>query len=190
MGLLVEDLLMLARVDARRPLERQQVDLLALAGDTVHNAQAIAARQKTDPADPDRPITLEVRAGDGTMDVIGDEARLRQILTNLLGNALTHTPADAPVTVRLTPSADKVRIDVIDGGPGLSPEDAARVFERFYRADSSRTRTSGGSGLGLSIVQALAAAHGGRVTVHSEPGNGATFTVTLPRDLHEPSWLS
>jgi two-component system, OmpR family, sensor kinase len=190
MGLLVEDLLMLARLDARRPLERQQVDLLALAGDTVHNAQAIAARQKTDPTDPDRPITLEVRAGDGTMDVIGDEARLRQILTNLLGNALTHTPADAPVTVRLTPWADEVRIDVIDGGPGLSPEAAARVFERFYRTDSSRTRTSGGSGLGLSIVQALAAAHGGRVTVHSEPGNGATFTVTLPRDLHEPSRLS
>jgi two-component system OmpR family sensor kinase len=190
MGLLVEDLLMLARLDARRPLERQQVDLLALAGDTVHNAQAIAARQKTDPTDPDRPITLEVRAGDGTMDVIGDEARLRQILTNLLGNALTHTPADAPITVRLTPWADEVRIDVIDGGPGLSPEAAARVFERFYRTDSSRTRTSGGSGLGLSIVQALAAAHGGRVTVHSEPGNGATFTVTLPRDLHEPSRLS
>ncbi|WP_433603431.1 sensor histidine kinase [Nocardia sp. CA-135953] len=176
MGLLVEDLLMLARLDAKRPLDRRQVDLLTLAGDAVRNAQAMAARQQ-----PRRSITLEVRPGVGTMDVTGDEARLRQVLANLLGNALAHTPATAAVTVRLTPSADDVRIDVIDTGPGLTPEAAARVFERFYRTDDSRTRASGGTGLGLSIVQALVAAHSGRVSVDSEPGNGATFRVILPR---------
>ncbi|MEU7139938.1 HAMP domain-containing sensor histidine kinase [Nocardia sp. NPDC046473] len=181
MGLLVEDLLLLARLDEKRPLERKPVDLLALAGDAVHNAQAIAARQKPTPSSLERRIGVVVDAGEGTMDVIGDGPRLRQVLANLLGNALAHTPPEAAVMVRLTPFRDEVRIDVIDSGPGLSPDAAARVFERFYRTDTSRTRASGGSGLGLSIVHALVAAHGGRVTVHSEPGEGAVFTVTLPR---------
>ncbi|MFI6168739.1 sensor histidine kinase [Nocardia sp. NPDC051052] len=178
MGLLVEDLLLLARLDEKRPLERKPVDLLALAGDAVHNAQAMAARQQTS---PERRIGVVVNTGEGTMDVIGDGPRLRQVLANLLGNALAHTPPEAAVMVRLTPARDEVRIDVIDSGPGLSPDAAARVFERFYRTDTSRTRASGGSGLGLSIVHALVAAHGGRVTVHSEPGEGAIFTVALPR---------
>ncbi|PXX69105.1 two-component system OmpR family sensor kinase [Nocardia tenerifensis] len=178
MGLLVEDLLLLARLDEKRPLAREPVDLLALAGDAVHNAQAVAARQR--PA-AERRIGVVVEPGEGTLDVIGDEPRLRQVLANLLGNALAHTPPEAAVVVRLTPFREDVRVDVIDSGPGLSPEAAARVFERFYRTDGSRTRASGGSGLGLSIVHALVAAHGGRVTVHSEPGEGAVFRVVLPR---------
>lgn len=181
MGLLVEDLLMLADLDARRPLEAEPVDLLALAGDAVHNAQAVAAHQQRSTDQPDRDIRLEICSGTGTLEVVGDEARLRQVLTNLLGNALTHTPAGTPVTVRLTPSAESVRIDVADKGPGLTPEAATRVFERFYRTDASRTRSSGGSGLGLSIVQALVVAHGGTVAVDSTVGQGATFTVVLPR---------
>ncbi|WP_405138196.1 sensor histidine kinase [Nocardia sp. NBC_01388] len=183
MGLLVEDLLMLARVDANRPLARKPVDMLLIAGDTVHNAQAIAAKQKPAPDAPDRSIRLEVLPGEGTLQVIGDETRLRQVLTNLVGNALTHTPVQARITVRLTPFPDEVRVDVVDGGPGLSPESAARVFERFYRADASRARASGGTGLGLSIVQALVLAHGGQVTLDTVQGEGATFTVSLPRTL-------
>ncbi|MGF6886085.1 two-component system OmpR family sensor kinase [Nocardia sp. GAS34] len=177
MGLLVEDLLMLARLDAQRPLEVRPVDLLALAGDVVHGAQALAARQ----AGADHPVALEVRPGAGTLEVSGDAARLRQVLANLVGNALNHTPPGTPVTVRLTPSEDQVRMEVCDEGPGLSPEAAARVFERFYRTDSSRARASGGTGLGLSIVQALVTAHGGTVGADSTPGRGTTFTVVLPR---------
>ena len=177
MGLLVEDLLMLARLDAQRPLEVRPVDLLALAGDVVHGAQALAGRR----AGADHPVALEVRPGSGTLEVAGDAARLRQVLANLVGNALNHTPLGTPVTVRLTPGEDQVRIEVCDEGPGLSPEAATRVFERFYRTDSSRARASGGTGLGLSIVQALVIAHGGTVGVDSTPGRGATFTVVLPR---------
>jgi len=180
MGLLVEDLLMLARLDAQRPLTLGTVDLLTVAGEAVHNARAVAAA--ADPDGPRRRIELEVRPGPGTLEVSGDADRLRQVLANLLTNALTHTPADADVTVRLTPGAHEVTVEVADTGPGLAPEEAERVFERFYRTDVSRTRASGGSGLGLSIVQALVTAHGGRVTVRSAPGEGTCFTVRLPRE--------
>ncbi|MFF2086870.1 ATP-binding protein [Nocardia sp. NPDC058176] len=176
MGLLVEDLLMLARLDAQRPVDLRPVDLLALAGDAVHSARAIAAAEGRR-----GPIELEIAEGTGTLEILGDDHRLRQILTNLLDNARTHTPDGTAITVRLTPAEDEVRLEVADTGPGLDPADAARVFERFYRADASRTRASGGTGLGLSIVAALVAAHRGTVEVASAPGIGTTFTVRLPR---------
>jgi two-component system OmpR family sensor kinase len=177
MGLLVEDLLMLARLDAQRPIESEPVDLLGLAGDVVHSAQAMTARQEG----ADHPVALDIQSGPGTLEVCGDAARLRQVLANLVGNALSHTPPGTPVTVRLTPGEDEVRLEVSDKGPGLSKEAASRVFERFYRTDASRTRVSGGAGLGLSIVRALVTAHGGTVGVDSAPGEGTTFTVLLPR---------
>ncbi|GAB4582845.1 HAMP domain-containing sensor histidine kinase [Nocardia sp. IFM 10818] len=179
MGLLVEDLLMLARLDAHRPVERKPVDLLALASDAVHSARAVAAVRH--PEEPRRRIGLEIGSGAGTLEVLGDAPRLRQVLANLIDNALVHTPVSAAVTVRLTPAADEVLLEVSDTGPGLEPEQAERVFERFYRTDASRSRERGGTGLGLSIVQALATAHGGTVAVTSVPGEGATFTVRLPR---------
>ncbi|WP_324192889.1 sensor histidine kinase [Nocardia transvalensis] len=179
MSLLVEDLLMLARLDAQRPVEQRPVDLLALASDAVHNARAVDAAQRPD--GPERPIDLEIRPGSGTVEILGDEARLRQVLANLINNALIHTPPSAAVTVRLTPAEHEVRLEVADTGPGLPPDQAERIFERFYRTDTSRSRDSGGTGLGLSIVQALVAAHGGTVTVASTPGKGTTFTVRLPR---------
>lgn len=179
MSLLVEDLLMLARLDAQRPVERRPVDLLALASDAVHNARAVDAAQR--PEEPRRPIDLDIRPGTGTLEVRGDEARLRQVLGNLVNNALIHTPPDAAVTVALTPAPDEVVIEVADTGPGLPAEDAERIFERFYRTDTSRSRDSGGTGLGLAIVQALVAAHGGTVSVRSAVGQGTTFAVRLPR---------
>lgn len=172
MGLLVEDLLLLARLDAQRPLEQHRVDLLALASDAVHDAQSIAPR---------RPIRMEVFDGPGTPEVLGDEARLRQVLSNLVANALQHTPETAGVTVRVGTDGDAAVLEVCDEGPGMSDEDAQRVFERFYRADSSRARASGGTGLGLSIVDSLVYAHGGKVTVKTAPGHGCRFRVSLPR---------
>lgn len=172
MGLLVEDLLLLARLDAQRPLEHHRVDLLALASDAVHDAQSIA---------PQRRIRMEVFDGPGTPEVLGDEARLRQVLSNLMANALQHTPETAGVTVRVGTDGPDAVIEVCDQGPGMSTEDAQRVFERFYRADSSRTRASGGTGLGLSIVDSLVYAHGGRVAVATSPGQGCRFRVSLPR---------
>jgi two-component system OmpR family sensor kinase len=177
MGLLVEDLLLLARLDAQRPLEQHRVDLLALASDAVHDAQSIA---------PQRKITMEVFDGPGTPEVLGDEARLRQVLGNLVANALQHTPETAGVTVRVGTVDGNAVMEVCDEGPGMSTEDAHRVFERFYRADSSRARASGGTGLGLSIVDSLVYAHGGTVSVTTAPGEGCRFTVNLPRIADVP----
>jgi two-component system OmpR family sensor kinase len=112
--------------------------------------------------------------------VTGDEIRLREVLDNLLANARAHTPADTPVSVDLRHVAGSVAVSVTDHGSGLTEEQAARVFERFYRADDSRTRASGGAGLGLSIVAAVAEAHGGTAEARPTPGGGATFVVTLP----------
>ncbi|SDG00575.1 sensor histidine kinase [Klenkia brasiliensis] len=176
MGALVEDLLQLARLDQQRPVAALPVDLGELADDAVHDARAVA---------PDRPITLDMHDSLTEVPVVlGDEGRLRQVLANLVTNALTHTPAGTPVTVRVAEDPadpDVVLVAVADEGPGLSPEDAERVFERFYRADASRARVAGGSGLGLSIVSSLVAAHHGTVTLTTAPGQGATFTVRLPR---------
>jgi two-component system OmpR family sensor kinase len=185
MGVLVEDLLQLARLDQQRPLTLGPVDLAELAGDAVHDARAVQ---------PDRPITLHLDEALSEVPVVlGDEARLRQVVGNLVTNALVHTPPTAPVTVSVsdepaptegTADGDDggvVVLRVSDQGPGMAPEDAARVFERFYRADPSRVRTAGGTGLGLAIVSALVHAHGGTVYLDTAPGRGATFTVRLPR---------
>jgi two-component system OmpR family sensor kinase len=177
MGLLVEDLLLLARLDQERPLRHQPVDMLALASDAVHDAQAV---------DPERPIRFEVGPTDPPPVVIGDEPRLRQVLANLLSNALTHTPAGTPVSVRIatTPAAEQqpawVELTVADQGPGIETSAAARVFERFYRGDVSRSHETGGTGLGLAIVAALVDGHHGTVDLRTAPGEGAVFTVRLP----------
>jgi two-component system OmpR family sensor kinase len=177
MGGLVEDLLLLARLDQQRPVERRPVDLLTLAGDAVQDARAIA---------PDRQIGLSVGKGTAFI-VVGDEARLRQVIGNLMSNALTHTPDGTPIEVNIRAGTmagfapqPAVLLEVADQGPGMTPEQASRAFERFYRADQSRERRTGGTGLGLAIVSALVAAHGGTVSVDTAPGEGATFRITLP----------
>jgi signal transduction histidine kinase len=176
MGLLVEDLLLLARLDQQRPLTFSPVDLAAVAGDAVHDAKAVQ---------PERPISLHLDESLTDVPVvIGDEGRLRQVVGNLVANALTHTPPDTRVTVTVAEAADDADVlvlEVADEGPGMVPGDADRAFERFYRADASRTRGAGGTGLGLAIVSSLVAAHGGSVELVTEPGEGAVFTVRLPR---------
>lgn len=170
---LVEDLLMLARLDAHRPVDAQPVDMLALTADVVTAVQA---------ASPDRDISLEVADSDEPPVVLGDHDRLVQVVRNLLNNAVVHTPDDASITVGVGVDGTDVLLTVGDTGPGLTADEMSHVFERFYRGDRSRHRgDGGGSGLGLSIVAALIDAHGGRVGVDSNPGAGATFWVRLPR---------
>ncbi|WBB54672.1 HAMP domain-containing sensor histidine kinase [Verrucosispora sp. WMMD573] len=193
MGLLVEDLLLLAQLDHERPLRDQPVDLLAVAADSVRDAHARAPRRRI------RLAALDDNGFEAVM-VAGDEHRLRQVVANLLNNALQHTPPQARVTVRtgllrrapagpppvtavgdpLPAATPTAVLEVIDAGPGLAADQAVRVFERLYRADPSRSRGSGGSGLGLSIVAALVRGHGGRVELLTAPGRGATFRVLLP----------
>jgi two-component system, OmpR family, sensor kinase len=192
MGVLVEDMLLLARLDQQRPLERTTVDLLALAADAVQDARVMA---------PNRGINLTVGAG-AALFVNGDEVRLRQVIGNLMSNALAHTPDGTPVDVHIRSGnleeiwaatgtapttgysagamgSQKVAVlEVTDYGPGLTQDQQAHVFERFYRADQART--SDGTGLGLAIVAALVGAHGGAVWVQSEYGSGATFSIALP----------
>jgi two-component system OmpR family sensor kinase len=172
MSVLVDDLLLLARLDEGRPLEREPVQLENVVREAVETARAV---------EPDRRIDLEAAQA----RVVGDHGRLRQIVDNLLANVRVHTPAASPVRVRLARANGQAWIEVEDSGPGMDPGEAERVFERFYRSDDSRSRRTGGVGLGLSIVSAVARAHGGNVNASSRPGAGATFRIVLP--LAEPA---
>ncbi|GEM_PF-140944 len=166
MSVLVDDLLLLARLDQGRPLDRSPVDVAEVVSDAVDAART---------SDPGRTISLDAPS---SVVVEGDPLRLRQIVDNLLRNAQVHTPAGTPVRVSVSSRGDFALVVVADEGPGLDAEEQARVFDRFYRGNV--VRTGGGSGLGLSIVAALATAHGGRAYVESAPGEGATFTIELP----------
>jgi two-component system OmpR family sensor kinase len=168
MGHLVDDLLLLARMDEGRPLERVPVELVGLAAEAVHAAAAVG---------PDWDFQLEASE---PVEVVGDPARLRQVIDNLLANVRAHTPPGTTAKVKVYRVDDRVVLRVEDDGPGIPSEEAERLFERFYRADQSRARSSGGSGLGLSIVWAIVSAHGG--TVSASPGDsaGSVFTMSLP----------
>ena len=165
---LVEDLLLLARLDEGLPIEHRPVELVSVAADAIEAARAMG---------PAWPITLRAT---GPVEVLGDRLRLRQVVDNLLANVRAHTPAGTRTVVSVTSRDARAVMEVADDGPGLSAEEAAQVFERFYRADPSRTRTSGGSGLGLSIVWSIVAAHYGTITASPGADGGAVFTVTLP----------
>jgi len=167
MAALVEDLLMLARLDQHRPLERSGVRLDELAADGVRDARAV---------EPDQSIEALLEP----VVVDGDEMQLREVVSNLLTNARVHTPAGTPVRVSVAVADGSARLEVDDEGPGMDPATVAKVFERFFRADPSRARAAGSTGLGLAIVAAIAEAHGGRAVAHSEPGRGSTFVVELP----------
>jgi two-component system OmpR family sensor kinase len=167
MSRLVEDMLLLARLDSGRPLERGEVDLTKLLLESVADARVVDSEHQWRLDLPDEPI-----------GVVGDEQRLHQLFTNLLGNARHHTPPGTTVTVSVRPG-EHVVVEVHDDGPGLPQGLQEHAFERFTRGDSSRTRSSGGAGLGLSLVSAIAHAHSGTAAVHSRPGD-TTFRISLP----------
>jgi len=170
MGSLVEDLLLLARLDQAREMESKPVNLIEVIESAIVSARA---------AGPQHPLSFSPSTNE--LFALGDEARIHQVVANLLANARAHTPAGTKIAVSVTRDVDGIRISVADNGPGLSIQDQKKIFERFYRADSSRVRVDGeGSGLGLSIVDAVMKAHGGSVTVASELGKGATFTLFFP----------
>lgn len=171
MNELVEDLLLLARLDEHRALRHEDVDVRRLLDDAVADARAVQ---------PGRSISLHAPE-DAPLGTVGDTFRLQQVVGILVHNALVHTEADVAVRVRGERTATAVRIDVSDDGPGIAPHVAARVFDRFYRGDPSRARRTGGTGLGLAIARSIVEAHGGTITLLSAPGRGCTFTVELPR---------
>jgi two-component system OmpR family sensor kinase len=170
MGSLVEDLLLLARLDQSREMKSDPINLSTLVGDAVTSARA---------AGPNHAVTFIQPTEE--IYVLGDGDRIHQVVANLLANARAHTPAGTNIDVSVIQSEDGVRIRIADNGPGLSSQDQERIFERFYRADSSRVRQDGeGTGLGLSIVDAVMRAHAGQVSVESELGKGAAFTLFFP----------
>jgi two-component system OmpR family sensor kinase len=168
MGVLVDDLLLLARLDRGLPLLRTPVDLTRVAMEAAEAAQVV---------DHTRPLAIQTN---GPVTVLGDPARLRQVADNLLANVRTHTPEGTHATVRVSAHDGTAVLEVSDEGPGVSPDQATRIFERFYRADTGRSREHGGSGLGLAIVDSIVSSLGGKTNVTSEPGHGATFRVELP----------
>jgi two-component system OmpR family sensor kinase len=168
MDRLVSDLLTLARLDEGVPMEREPVELVALVSEGVHTATAVG---------PAWPVQFWAPH---PVEVTGDKDRLRQVVDNLLANVRAHTPEGTTTTVRVDQIGDQVEIEVRDTGPGMPGDEANRIFERFYRSDPARTRTRGGSGLGLSIVAAIVDAHGGTVSASSAPGQGMTVTVRIP----------
>lgn len=198
---LVEDMLQLARLDehalrtAGSPtgshapgipsdLDLTPTDLRTLAADALHDVRAL---------DPARTVTLIGPDGDGPpalAPALADEARLRQVVTNLVGNAVTHTPPGTPLRIGVGTVGDHAVLEIADQGPGVAPEQSSRIFERFYRADTSRNRATGGAGLGLSIVHSLITAHGGHIEVDSAPGEGATFRILLARLTEQPTSTS
>jgi two-component system OmpR family sensor kinase len=174
MSRLVEDLLLLARFDAGRPLDRAPIDLASIAAESARHTCA---------AHPGRILTLH--AAEPAV-VLADAERIQQVIDNLIGNAIQHTPPESPVTITVTTIPGGVQLTVADQGPGMTAEQASHVFERFYRTDDARTRARGGTGLGLAIAASLTAAHGGQITLDTQPGRGAAFHLRLPAaDSHD-----
>jgi two-component system OmpR family sensor kinase len=180
MGGLVEDLLALARLDEGRPMQQAAVDLTVLAADALSDLHAL---------DPSRATALVARAGGDLRPCVvhGDERMLRQVVSNLVGNVVQHTPSGTPVELAVGTDGARGVLEVRDHGPGIDPEHAARVFERFYRVDASRSRGGtagsgqrGGAGLGMAIVAAIVSAHRGTVALARTPGGGTTVSVALP----------
>lgn len=175
MSILVDDLLLLARLDDTRALEQRPTDLLSIAVDAVTDTRARA---------PQRQITIHTPTNPPWQDtaptVLGDPARLQQILTNLLTNAVQHTPENVPIEVEIGVRDATVILTVIDHGPGLATGNEERVFERFFREDPGRGRAHGGAGLGLAIAWTLADKHGGHLTYQQTPGGGSSFRLALP----------
>ena len=169
MGHLVEDLLLLARLDQSREMKQEPVNISSVVAESVESARA---------AGPDHPITVD--AGE-EIYVVGDVNRIHQVIANLLANARIHTPAGTKINVEVAEEESAVSVTVSDNGPGLNDQDREKIFERFYRADKSRSRTGQeGTGLGLSIVDAVMRAHGGHVSVDSKIGEGTSFKLVFP----------
>jgi two-component system OmpR family sensor kinase len=173
MGTLVDDLFLLAQLDRERPLTREPVDLAEVVRQSVTGFEASA---------PQRRIAIEAT---GPVPVVGDPHRLRQVVDNLVGNAVTHTPDGTDIRVETRVEGSEAVLTVHDDGPGIDPDDVGRIFEPFFRSDPSRARATGGAGLGLAIVSAIVAAHGGTVAV--VPGEGTTFEVRIEAGPIDPN---